>query len=826
MPLTKLVTSNITADAVQQQNFTTNTIAGTKIPNRTLLNVNFADNTINPSSFRNLTITNVNTKDFAFNSSGALTLIENFNTVNQRLITYSPGVPYYGSTTFDWLAGCYCDFTPTSSTSYIRFLCKYGTGYYNDHCISHLKFFANGVEICRWSSSLRYDERTCHFERIIPSWGTSAGRIGLQMRIYGTSNQHQFNATNWWAGGGYNLDGAGVGNRSHQNECVVEELPNKSRTTVTSGITFPGGIIATGGDVIYDQGDYRVHVFENTGTFTVTQLGNDPTWGNKVWYLTVAGGGGGGSDMGGGGGAGGVVENQIHTVTTTSYGVTVGAGGAGSTGVYGANPVPGYTGSNSVFGSTETALGGGGGGSGHTSAPYSSATTRATAGGSGGGASATVSSVGQLYGAANIPGQGTFGGRNTINGSYEYFGGGGGGAGSNSTGLTLLNPTSYPIDVDAYVDATNRRAGHGGQGIHSMILGIPKYFAGGGGSAIYTGAAAGQGGLGGGGGGSRWDLTATQGGGGGQAGFIDTAFGSATYNWRWLWDGSGETGYGGNGALIRGGNALVNSGGGGGGAGHQSNQGGAGGKGVVIVRYRYTNTSADGLLGTIGNPAANASQILAARPGVASGNYYILIDGESVPIYCDMTNQGGGWMLAGAGREGIYATAWWNNGGAGNYYENLTQANLAVTTPRYLPAAAVRGICGGNTWNEVEMIVNRTVLGDSFSFKTNASMFAWSSFNPGLVNTGSAAQSTAQHNLTFARYASPWLAGSAAYTYTNAYWVDTINAGAANDINRSFTWPWGSHGGYSGWSAGASITTGFQYTTEGHAIQQVNIFVR
>ena len=826
MPLTKLVTSNLTADTFQQQNLTTNLIAGSTILEKTLANVKFADNTINPSSLRNLTITNANTKDLTFNGAGALTLTENFNTVNKRLITYSPGIPYFATNSFDWLAGCYCDFTPTSSTSYIRFLCKYNTGHYNTHNISSLKFFANGTEICRWSGSLQHDERTCHFERIVPSWGTSAGRIGLQLRRHGSGNQHQFNTPNWWEGAGQSLDSGSPGGRSGQGECVVEELPNKSRTTVTSGITFAGGIIATGGDVIYDQGDYRIHVFENTGTFTVSQLGNDPTWGNKIWYLTVAGGGGGGSDMGGGGGAGGVIENQMHTITTTSYSVTVGAGGAGSTGPYANNPVPGFTGSNSVFGSIATAAGGGGGGSGHYTAPYSSAVSRATAGGSGGGASAGHTAIGQLYGAANTPGQGTFGGRNTINGSYQYFGGGGGGAGSNATGLTLLNSTSYPIDVDAYVDATNRRAGQGGQGIHTMILGIPKYFAGGGGSANHDGAAAGQGGLGGGGGGSRWDLTATQGGGGGQAGYIDTAFASPTYNWRWLIDNSGETGYGGSSSAVRGGNALVNSGGGGGGANHQSNQGGAGGKGVVIVRYRYTNTSANGLLGTIGNPAANASQILAARPGVASGNYYILIDGESVPIYCDMTNQGGGWMLVGAGREGLNATAWWNNGGAGNYYETLTQANSAVTTPRYLPAAAVRGMCGGNTWNEVEMIVNRTVLGDSFSFNTNASIFAWSSFNPGVVNTGSAAQSTAQHNLTYSRYASPWLAGSAVYTFTNAFWVDTLYSGVANDINRSFTWSWGSHGGYSGWSAGASITTGFQYTTEGYAIQQVNIFVR
>lgn len=826
MPLTKLITSNLNDNALTEQNFSFNSITGTKIADKTLINANFANNTINPSSLQNLTVLNNNTEDLVFNSSGALSITENLNRSSGRLITYFLGAGYFVTNSFDWLAGCYCDFTPTSNTSYIRFSCKWGTGHYNAHTISHLIFYANGTEITRFSSSDYVDERTCHFERIVPSWGTTSGRIGLQIARHGSGNQHQFFATNWWEGAGYNLDGGTVGNRAIQGECIVEEVPNRSRTTISTGTTYSQGIIATGGDVIYEQGDYRIHVFENSGTFTISQLGNDAIWGNRIWYLTVAGGGGGGSDMGGGGGAGGVVENQHFIATTGNYTVTVGAGGAGSTGVYGSNPVPGFTGGNSRFGTTEIAVGGGGGGSGHSTPPYSSSSTRATAGGSGGGASAVSSSTGQLYGAAGTPGQGTFGGLCGIQGGNSYYGGGGGGGGVNNS----IRSVSYTFGVDGLGGVYG---GHGGIGCHSMILGIPKYFAGGGGSASHTGPAAGQGGVGGGGGGSRWDDTWCQGGGGGQAGYSPASFSSAFYNWRWLWDSAGEGGFSGSGSAVRGGNALVNTGGGGGGANHQSNQGGAGAKGVVIVRYRFTPSTSTGLLGTINNPAANALQILAARPGAPSGNYYILIDGESVPIYCDMTNQGGGWMLVGSGREGIDGTAWWNNGGAGNYYEGLTSANLGASVsnyvPRYLPASAVRGMCGGNTWNEIELIVNRVVLNDSLYFRSsgNTNMFGWADFNPGLANSVSSSSSiNNQVSLTYNRYTSPWLAGSNAYGATNGYWVDTYYAPTSNDINRSFTWTWSVHGGYSGWSAGASVTNGFQYTTEGHAIQHVNIFAR
>lgn len=297
---------------------------------------------------------------------------------------------------------------------------------------------------------------------------------------------------------------------------------------------------ATGGTVSY-SGGYTIHSFYESGTFTVNGSGN-------IEVLVVAGGGGGGSDMGGGGGGGGVLTNPSYAVTPSSFAITVGGGGAGSPGVYAATPVSGSNGGNSVFG-TMTAIGGGGGGSGHrTDAPYVGGP--AVIGGSGGGAAARYmySGAGQTFGAAGTVGQGTRGGNSpTVN--TNYYAGGGGGAGGNS-------------EVNA-VDGT--RAGHGGPGIASSILGTTFYFGAGGGGGAHSAGPAGNGGQGGGGGGSTWVAPSTAG----------TA-------------GTGGIGIGQPGSVsaagVVGGAGGPNTGSGGGGGNHQGN-GGAGGSGVVIVRY-------------------------------------------------------------------------------------------------------------------------------------------------------------------------------------------------------------------------------------------------
>ena len=109
-------------------------------------------------------------------------------------------------------------------------------------------------------------------------------------------------------------------------------------------------IQATGG-TISTVGDYKVHTFTSSGTFTVQAVGN-PAGSDSVDYFVIAGGGGGGAGgnlRGAGGGAGGYRESNPSPgsdwtgspisnpggalpVSAQGYPITVGGGGGGNAG--------------------------------------------------------------------------------------------------------------------------------------------------------------------------------------------------------------------------------------------------------------------------------------------------------------------------------------------------------------------------------------------------------------------------------------------------------------------------------------------------------------
>jgi prepilin-type N-terminal cleavage/methylation domain-containing protein len=219
--------------------------------------------------------------------------------------------------------------------------------------------------------------------------------------------------------------------------------------------------IATGGTVT-DDGRYRIHTFNTSGTLNVTT-------GGTAEVLVIGGGGGGGSNFGAGAGAGGYILDTNYTLTAGANTVTVGNGGTA-----------GLQGGNSVFG-TITATGGG----------YGAANGNGSgmAGGNGGSGGGGV----YLNGIAGngITGQGYNGGV----GPPGYWGGGGGG-GASGVGVGGDN---YALNV-------------GGPGKTSIISGSPVTRGGGGGAYLSNGGA-------GGGGGASTDGTANTGGGGGGGGW-------------------------------------------------------------------------------------------------------------------------------------------------------------------------------------------------------------------------------------------------------------------------------------------------------------------
>jgi hypothetical protein len=299
----------------------------------------------------------------------------------------------------------------------------------------------------------------------------------------------------------------------------------------TSGIQA-AYVAATGGTVA-TSGDYKIHTFNSSSNFVVSDAGN-AQGSNKVSYLIVAGGGGGGGSLSGtnggagGGGAGGFREGKSPdggytaspsvgpdgiTLSVQTYPITVGAGGSGTSGNRGT------TGSNSTF-STITSAGGGGGGS---RGPDSSSGDGKNGGSGGGGGhgSASSGSAGVGNNPPTSPAQGS-------NGRAYPAPGGGGGGGAGQAGQPA--PSTSP----------------GGNGQPTSITGSAVTYAGGG--AGSHGGGAGTGGSGGGG-------NANASGGTGTAGTANTG------------GGGGSSGEGGPGTTT----------------------GAAGGSGVVIIRYKYQN---------------------------------------------------------------------------------------------------------------------------------------------------------------------------------------------------------------------------------------------
>jgi len=277
---------------------------------------------------------------------------------------------------------------------------------------------------------------------------------------------------------------------------------------------------ADGGNVIATDGTYWYHAFLSSGSFV-------PQTGLTADILQVAGGGGGGCVQAGGGGAGGLLAYSSQALTATTYNVTVGAGGAGSTAI----SVRGGSGTNSQFASLTASAGGGAAGTYDPAGANS--TQNALSGGSGGGGASTAGGNGS-GGAASPSGQGNAGGGGGSDGATYRGGGGGGGAGSAGG------------NVSASGGGTGGNGGSGSTAYSTWA------------SATSTGVSSGYAGGGGGGGGTRG--TATNGGGNGAGtGQISVA-------------GTANTGGGG------GGGTYVNT-------SSAGDFGAAGGSGIIIVRY-------------------------------------------------------------------------------------------------------------------------------------------------------------------------------------------------------------------------------------------------
>ena len=324
-----------------------------------------------------------------------------------------------------------------------------------------------------------------------------------------------------------------------------------------------GGVEGTGGTVDDSTfSDYKVHYFTAPGSFSLNADG-------YIDIAVVGGGGGGGYNWGAGGGAGGVVvARDVPVTANTSMPVTIGNGGAGRAN----NPGTGSQGQHSSFGHPGgNFIGDGGGGGGCND------TNGGDGGSSGGGAyrrrsgTVTQNSLGnerpQPSYAGSVSNFGNFGGwgepfDTSETSSTASAGHGGGGAGS----AGLYGPQGR---------TTDSVGGNGGHGIDlSGLFGTAW--------SNYNGYVA----AGGGGRGTVHQPHNNHPTGGGYGGY-----------------GGGGTSVGTYSAPVS--NGAANTGSGGAGNSSSDNYAGSGGSGIVLVRYKSTNTATTYTSATGGNVITN-----------------------------------------------------------------------------------------------------------------------------------------------------------------------------------------------------------------------------
>ena len=336
---------------------------------------------------------------------------------------------------------------------------------------------------------------------------------------------------------------------------------------------------------------------------------------------------------------------------------------------------------------------------------------------------------------------------------YDNAGGGGGGAGMVLNGtLSVIPGDTYSVVVgaggpggigDQSTTPPGRTNAAGSAGLNSVFSSITA-LGGGQGLGSRTGGVAGvaqdsnissatggsgsgggNGGKGGGGASTSGSNNTGASGGAGGSGVSNSISGSSvTY-------GIGGAGGSSGAPTTNGTNGTANSGNGGSGgraAAGSAGNGGNGGSGIVIIKY--TNTK-----GTLGNPGVSAQDILNSGQ-TESGWYYIQTSTMAQPkqVYCNMTDEGGGWMLiaytpsfnnltGGLGAGLSYPNTWQNGEGTLNrlrvntmdlWFHNSTAQctqvmKMATTTYNQIPLLANMSIANKVVYSNPSNLLLSTV---------------------------------------------------------------------------------------------------------------------
>jgi hypothetical protein len=129
--------------------------------------------------------------------------------IQQYQAEYSGG-EWNPDNTSNWAPGSFVDFTPRRADSRISYIWRCPHAWVAaSHAISHWRFFVNGTLYYWHSTSGVHIEDGCVMKWDVPSWGTTAGRIGYQIRSYANDNHEvRLYTTYYWNGTGRSVQNA------------------------------------------------------------------------------------------------------------------------------------------------------------------------------------------------------------------------------------------------------------------------------------------------------------------------------------------------------------------------------------------------------------------------------------------------------------------------------------------------------------------------------------------------------------------------------------------------------------------------------------------
>lgn len=156
--------------------------------------------------------------------------------VIQRYLADYTGGEWNPDATSNWVPGAWVDFTPLRADSRISYTWRCPHAWSNaTHAISHWRFFVNGLLYYWHSTSGVHIEDGCTIKWDVPSWGTTAGRIGYQIRSY-TNDNHEVRlyTTYYW-------DGTGRSAQNAKGQLIVEEYTGVSSPVGGYAETFTAG---------------------------------------------------------------------------------------------------------------------------------------------------------------------------------------------------------------------------------------------------------------------------------------------------------------------------------------------------------------------------------------------------------------------------------------------------------------------------------------------------------------------------------------------------------------------------------------------------------